>query len=82
MLQLLPLINQPPLRNQRLDGEGASSVAADHLGPALHIGRVEMGHTSLDEVETYTRSADQAKLADTAIAKLEKAEKRTAGVKP
>lgn len=41
-----------------------------------------LGHTSLDEVETYTRSADQAKLADTAIAKLEKAEKRTAGVKP
>jgi len=32
-----------------------------------------LGHTSLDEAETYTRSADQAKLADTAIAKLEKA---------
>ena len=41
-----------------------------------------LGHTSLDEVETYTRSADQAKLADTAIAKLEKAEKRTPRVKP
>jgi hypothetical protein len=27
----------------------------------------------LDEAETYTRSADQAKLADTAIAKLKKA---------
>lgn len=41
-----------------------------------------LGHTSLDEVETYTRSADQAKLADTAIAKLKKAEKRTPRVKP
>lgn len=29
-----------------------------------------LGHTSLDEVETYTRSADQSRLADSAMAKL------------
>ncbi|MBC1183854.1 tyrosine-type recombinase/integrase [Brevundimonas sp. WCHBH090558] len=41
-----------------------------------------LGHTSLDEVETYVQSADQARLADAAIAKLQKAEKRTPRVKP
>ena len=28
------------------------------------------GHTSLDEVETYTRDADQRRLADAAMQKL------------
>lgn len=38
-----PLIDQPPLRNQRFHGKGAGGVAGDHLGAALHIGRVEIG---------------------------------------
>ena len=29
-----------------------------------------LGHTSLDEVETYTRDADQLRLADAAMARL------------
>lgn len=41
-----------------------------------------LGHTTLDEVETYTRDADQQKLADGAMAKLVEAETRTASVKP
>lgn len=43
ILQLQPLVHQPPLRNKRLDSKGACGVAADHLGAALHIGRVEVG---------------------------------------
>lgn len=43
LLHLQPLIDQPPLCHQRFDGEGADGVAADHLGAALHIGRVEIG---------------------------------------
>lgn len=39
-----------------------------------------LGHTSLDEVETYTRDADQLRLADAAIQKLLEAETRTGGV--
>lgn len=36
-----------------------------------------LGHTSLDEVETYTRDADQRRLADQGIARLIEAETRT-----
>ena len=41
-----------------------------------------LGHTSLNEVETYTRSADQLRLADRAIQKQIEAETRTSSVKP
>jgi integrase len=37
-----------------------------------------LGHTSLDEVETYTRDADQRRLADAAMEKLVRAEAGTA----
>lgn len=40
-----------------------------------------LGHTSLREVETYTKSADQSRLADRAMAKLIETETRTS-VKP
>ena len=39
-----------------------------------------LGHTSLGEVARYTREANQVGLADDAMAMLEKAETRTAGV--
>lgn len=41
-----------------------------------------LGHATLAEVERYTRDADQSKLADTAMDRLEETEARTAGVKP
>ena len=43
LFQLKPLFYQPSFGCQRLDGEGAGGVAGDHLGAALHIGRVEIG---------------------------------------
>lgn len=36
-----------------------------------------LGHSTLSEVEIYTRSADQLRLSDTAIGRLKKAETRT-----
>lgn len=43
LFQLQPLVDQPSFGYQRVDGEGAGRIAADHLGAALHIGRVEIG---------------------------------------
>jgi integrase len=41
-----------------------------------------LGHHSLSEVARYTRDADQGRLADAAMDRLEEAERRTAVVKP
>lgn len=40
-----------------------------------------LGHSTLSEVERYTRDASQVHLADDAMAQLQKAETRTAGVR-
>ncbi len=41
-----------------------------------------LGHTTLKQVEVYTRDADQGRLADEAMSRLRRTERRTATVKP
>jgi integrase/recombinase XerD len=48
----------------------ATAAALAEAGATAHEIAAVTGHTSLEEIERYTRAARKKKLADSAIAKL------------
>lgn len=70
------------LKNRTAHGlrKAAGRRLAEAGCTAKEIGAV-LGHTTLSEIERYTRSADQARLMESALDRLEEAERRTAGGK-